>query len=137
MGGCAHKAELPNQKFINFKEFSLGSIKGELANKHFRVAYSLGCKNSCFETCNDSEEIITTSPNDIDVIIDYLYRSKGTFSITKVTYNHTDKVTLKARDEMKIHYEMALCKEKRALLFMFEEEIKLVSYRIIKKELFE
>lgn len=132
---CAHKMDINNQNFVNFKEYSLGSEKSELANKHYRVAYSLGCKNSCFETCNDSEEIITASPNDIDVIIDYLYRSEGSFNIKKVTYNHTNKVTVKANDEMKIHYQMALCKEKRALLFMFEEEIRLVSYKITKKEI--
>lgn len=135
MGGCAHKMDINNKKFINFKEYSIGSTQGELANKYYRVPFTLGCKDSCFETCNDSEEIVTSTSSNINAIIDYIYRSNGTFNIKKVTYNHTDKVTLKAYDELKIHYQMALCKERRALLFMFEEEITLVSYRIIKKEI--
>lgn len=134
---CAHKFDVKNQKFMDYKEFSLGSVESELTNKYYQVPYTLGCKDSCFKSCNDFEEIITAGPEDINAILDYIYRSKGTFSITKVTYNHTNKVTVKARDEMKIHYEMAFCKQRRPLLFMFEEVTTFVSYRITKKEVFE
>lgn len=102
-------------------------------NQQETPVYILGGKNSCFKSYNNDDEIITTTPRDISLVMALIYRSTGTFTLRKETHDYGRVTTLHAYDNMKIHYKSANC-TKKWFGFFHNNDVHLVSYKIINKE---